>query len=187
MLHAPDAITLAERGIQQLRIEYEKFFNGAESIPPDALRMAVESQIKKLRQTKLSSVDNFRVTSLEAKFNSYREMFERRLRRLEEGRPIRPRKVPKKAEKKARPDPRRGVRLGKNLDGDGVQALYQELYRNTGNVDIDSFRSYLAKNLEAIRQRTGCREAEFRLVTEDGKAKLKVKPIAASKAAAGKE
>ena len=187
MSQGPDPITLADRGIQKLRIEYEKFFVGAESVPPDALRLSVAAQIKSLRTSKLSSVDSFRVNSIEAKYNSYSEMFERRLRRLEEGRSIRPRRTAVAAHEKTRPDPSRGVRLGESMDERGVEVLYQGLYGGKSNVDLESFRSHLAKNLEAIRQRTGCSEAELRLVTEDGKAKLKVKPIAASRAAASKE
>jgi hypothetical protein len=187
MSQGPDPITLADRGIQNLRIEYEKFFNGAASVPPDTLRLSVAAQIKKLRTSKLSSVDSFRVNSIEAKYNSYSEMFERRLRRLEEGRSIRPRRTAVAASEEARPDPQKGVRLGQSLDRQGVEALFQGLYSGKSNVDLESFRSHLAKNLAAIRQRTGCSEAEFRLVNEDGKAKLKVKPIAASRAAATKE
>ena len=79
------------------------------------------------------------------------------------------------------------MRLGESLDKRSVEALYQGLYRGSGRVDYDSFRTYLAKNLEAIRQKTGCQEAEVRLVTEDGNAKLKVRPIASSRSDTSKE
>jgi hypothetical protein len=31
----------------------------------------------------------------------------------------------------------------------------------------------------ALREKTGCREVQFRLATEDGKVKLKARPVAA--------
>ncbi len=187
MSPGPDPIALAEQGIQKLRVEFEKFFSGVESVPPEALRQSVETQIRNLKSANLTGVESFRASSVEARFNSYSEMFARRLRRIEEGRPIRPRKAAIETNVQARTDPRRGVCLDQELEHRGVEALYRGLYGNKGAVEFDSFRDYLAKNLAAIRQRTGCNEAEFRLVHEDGKAKLKVKPLAASRAAQGKE
>lgn len=180
-----EAIARAERAIERLRIEYEKYFNGAESIPPETFRQEVEHQIRKLGQRNLDSVEQFRVRNLEIRFNTYREMFQRRVRNLEEGRDVRQRIVHGAAESPHRPDPSEGIRLGGALEEDKVEALYQGLYQDSGRVDLESFRGFLAKNLDAIRQKTGCSEAEFRLVDEGGKPKLKVKPIAESRRSSG--
>ena len=46
--------------------------------------------------------------------------------------------------------------------------------------DLGSFRAYLGKQVDAIRQKTGCSDVQFRLALEDGKLKLKARPLAAS-------
>ena len=42
---------------------------------------------------------------------------------------------------------------------------------------IDSFQTYLRRQTEAIRQKTGCDEVQFRVAEEDGKLKLKARPV----------
>ena len=44
-------------------------------------------------------------------------------------------------------------------------------------MDLDRFGAYLERQAEAIRSKTGCREIQFRVAVEDGKMKLKAKPI----------
>ena len=40
-----------------------------------------------------------------------------------------------------------------------------------------AFRGYLAQQIESIRLKTGCDAVQFRIATEDGKLKLKAKPV----------
>jgi len=44
--------------------------------------------------------------------------------------------------------------------------------------DLASFGSYLQRQSAAIRAKTGCAEVQFRLAAEDGKLKLKARPLA---------
>jgi hypothetical protein len=174
-----EALDQLGRDIQQLRVDYERFFSGALPVPPEELRARVQGQIRHLRgQSLLSAVDSFRLGDFEARFSSYNELFNRRLRDLEEGRQPAARQAPPPAPK--RYDPEKGVVFSERVDPEGVEALYQGLASAPGEAprfDLDSFQTYLTRQVAAIRDKTGCSQVQFRLATEDGKVKLKARPV----------
>ncbi|HMB54933.1 MAG TPA: hypothetical protein VKU40_16570 [Thermoanaerobaculia bacterium] len=166
-----------EQGIATLRVEFEKFFNGAADVPPDDLRDSLRTEIRALRLANLkAAADNFRLAQLEARFNSFNELFNRRLRVAEEGR--RPSvRVPRERGF----DARRGVVVEGTLDSEVVEGLYAGLSAGKGRgpkFDLDTFRGYLEKQMETIRARTGRQRVRFRVEDDDGRLKLKAKPLA---------
>ncbi len=167
------------RDIRQLQIDFERFFNGGLPLPPEDLRGRIQIQLRNLRNTNATSaVDSFRMSDLEARFNTYNELFNRRLREREEGRNQAHRAVP--AAEKKRFDPAAGIVFGREVDPDAVEALYTGLASRPGDgprFDLDSFQTYLARQADAIRQKTGCSDVQFRLAEEDGKLKLKARPL----------
>lgn len=176
-----EALDLLGRDIQQLRVDFERFFSGALPFPPDDLRGRVQAQIRNLRNANLTApVDSFRLGDFEARFNSYNELFNRRLRDREEGRQPGMRHVPPPAPR--RYDPAQGIVFGERIDPEAAEALYQGLAAVPGDsprFDLDSFQTYLARQVSAIREKTGCTQVQFRLAAEDGKVKLKARPVAA--------
>ena len=44
-------------------------------------------------------------------------------------------------------------------------------------MDLGRFRAYLDRQAEVIRKKTGCAEIQFRIAVEEGKMKLKAKPL----------
>jgi len=168
--------------IRKLQIDFERFFNGGLHLPPEELRTRIQNQIRALRNlTITTSVDNFRLGDLEARFNSYNELFNRRIRDREEGRHAAARPV---VAERPRYDPEAGIVFGATVDPAAVEALYQGLAgRGEGpKFDLDSFQTYLARQAAALREKTGCNEVQFRLANEDGKLKLKARPVPAKSA-----
>jgi hypothetical protein len=170
------------RDVQQLRVDFERFFNGALPVPPEELRGRVQAQIRQLRgmSNLATAVDTFRLGDMEARFNSYNELFNRRVRDAEEGRHAAARQAPPPAPR--RYDPAQGITFGDRVDPEAAEALYQGLAAAPGDAprfDLDSFQTYLARQVTAIREKTGCAEVQFRLATEDGKVKLKARPVTA--------
>ena len=177
-----EALDHLGRDIQQLRVDFERFFNGALPFPPEELRGRVQAQIRNLRgmANLATAVDTFRLGDLEARFNSYNELFNRRLRDAEEGRLAAVRPAPPPAPRKY--DPAQGIVFGDRVDPEAVEALYQGLAAAPGGsprFDLDSFQTYLSRQATAIREKTGCTQVQFRLALEDGKVKLKARPVAA--------
>ena len=173
-----EALDQLQRDIRQLQIDFERFFNGGLPLPPDELRGRIQAQLRNLRNTSITAaVDSFRLGDLEARFNSYNEMYNRRVRDLEEGR------VPHQVfafVERPRFDPRSGVVFGSEIDPEAAEALYHGLASGPGEgpkFDLDSFQTYLRRQTEAIRQKTGCDEVQFRVAEEDGKLKLKARPV----------
>lgn len=163
--------------IQLLRVEFERFFNGASQIPPEELRNHIQKRLRHLRSANVqSATELFRLGSLEARFNTYNELFNRRLRDHEEGRsPVRAPVAPA-----ARYNVERGVVLDQGVDGEAVEALYQGLHSRADGrprFDLESFRSYLRRQVDTLQGKTGCQAVQFRLVEEEGKMKLKAKPL----------
>jgi len=175
-----EALDQLGRDIQQLRVDFERFFSGALPFPPEDLRGRVQAQIRNLRNVNLTApVDSFRLGDFEARFNSYNELFNRRLRDREEGRQPGVRHVPPAPR---RYDPAQGIVFGERIDPEAAEALYQGLAAVPGDAprfDLDSFQTYLARQVSAIREKTGCTQVQFRLAAEDGKMKLKARPVAA--------
>ncbi|HEX6200310.1 MAG TPA: MXAN_5187 C-terminal domain-containing protein [Thermoanaerobaculia bacterium] len=168
------------RDIVQMRILADRFFNGAPGVSfPDVERerTRIQAELRRLRNAQLTGVEeHFRLSSLEGKFNSYSERFQRRVRRMEEGTPL----AGPRSERAERPDARAGVVLDDRMDRGAVEALYESLLDASGGrprFDLDSFRTYLDRQLSAIRTKTGCERVVFRVAEEDGKTKLKARPV----------
>ncbi len=47
--------------------------------------------------------------------------------------------------------------------------------------DLATFGAYLERQAAAIREKSGCEEVHFRLATEDGKLKLKARPLSGAR------
>jgi hypothetical protein len=164
------------RDLKQLQVDYERFFNGALPFPPEELRTRIQGQLRQLRNLNLTAaVDNFRMADLEARYNTYNELWNRRVRDLEEGRHARPQTA---APETPRYDVERGILVAGPVAPEAAEALYQGLARSEApKFDLDSFRAYLERQAAAIRTRTGCGQVQFRLAAEDGKMKLKARPV----------
>jgi hypothetical protein len=170
------AIDRLAQEVRQLRIDFERFFAGDLPAPPEGLRTQILAHLRELRNANLqSAIDNFRLGSVEAQFNAYNELFNRRLREREEGRA----RVPPPPA--AHLDPGSGVVVGAAPEAGAVEALFQRLYgrgSRAAKVDLETFRTYLTSQVTSIRGKTGCAAVQFRVTEEGGKLKLKAKPVA---------
>lgn len=170
-----------EQDIERLRIDTEKFLAGVEKRLPEGARQAIQRQLRLLRDEPLqTAADHFRFAGLEARFNTFQELFSRRLRALEEGRGavVRPAVVPAPPR---RIDPAVGIVVAGRPDGQEAAQLLQAVIAQGaggGHLDLDRFSSYLAEQAEAIRAKTGCAAVQFRLAAEEGgRVKLKARPL----------
>jgi hypothetical protein len=174
-----EALDQLGRNIQQLRIEFERFFSGGVAVPPEELRNRIAMQLRQFRSLNLTAaVDSFRLSDLEARFNPYNELFNRRLREREEGR--QPGRATAEIELPSRYDVAAGILVADSIEPAAAEALYVGLSKGGGEAprfDLGSFQTYIERQAAAIRARTGCNQVQFRLADEDGKLKLKARPI----------
>lgn len=179
MIDRRDDMDRLEFGIKRLRIDFERFFNGALATPPEELRGRLQRQIRDLRgEPMMTAADRFRLSNLEARFNTFNERFRRRLLRIERG--VDP---PRPNLNDPTTQPRGPVILDPTLAPSSVERLWRQLAdRRTGRpairADLDTFRGYLARQLEQIHSKTGCERVEMRVEAEGDRLKLKARPMA---------
>ncbi|MEM7351774.1 MAG: MXAN_5187 C-terminal domain-containing protein [Acidobacteriota bacterium] len=160
--------------IQRFRVDSQRFFAGDLPVPPEEQRERILAELRRLRGASLKgAAANFRLGSLEAQFQSHLDLFGRRLRARELGADGGARVT----EKKDRYDATKGIVVGSKDRKEAVAALYEGLYRYNPKMDLERFRTYIDRQTEAIRAKTGCQEIQFRIAVQDGKTKLKAKPL----------
>lgn len=159
--------------IQKFRIDAQRFFAGDLKLPPDEQREKIAAELRQLRgpSRRVGAAARFRLGTLEAQFQSHLDLFGRRLRERELG------AAQAAATAAPPPDPKAGVLIGQKPDPAAVEALYEGLHRHNPKMDLYRFHAYIERQAEAIRTKTGCREIQFRIAVQDGKTKLKARPI----------
>jgi hypothetical protein len=198
MIKADDLDQL-EHDIRKLQIEWEKYFAGLETRTPNVLQGKVERTIREwLRGEERNSTLRYRSQSLTARFNSLNQLWQKRLRALEEGRPLGvhrggllrpgmtppPDPPPPPEPAAARHEPAPPVRVADvGQDREQVRALFDsfvEARRQAGEnavVRFESFEKLIAKQAGRMRTDKGARAVDFRLETRGGKVSLKAKPV----------
>lgn len=167
-----------QREIDQFRVDSQRFFGGDLNVPPEELKERIAANLRRLRAlaSRSGTVGSFRLNSLESTFNSQLDLYGRRLREQETGGK---RRLPPREKE---PDPMTdGVIVGRGGRSNAVETLYKGLYLRQGqrspSMDLEKFRGYIEQQTQKIRQKTGADGVQFRIAMEDGKMKLKAKPV----------
>jgi hypothetical protein len=187
-----------DRSIRQLEIEWGKFFGGVEKKPPSELKGRVETLIRRYAYAELrNNTERFRYQTLTARYNTLNELWGKRLRALEEGKPMGvhglkadalPPPAPPRA---ASAEPGRPSAGGPGefrvahpeRDVEAVRSLFDrflEARRKAGEsagVKFESFQKLIAQQASKILSEKGASAVDFRLETKDGKVSLKAKPV----------
>jgi len=179
-------LNLLDARLKQLRVEYEQYFLGARKREPQLVRGEVQKIVSYYANVPIRNTGHrFRFNNLRARFFTLRRHWDDTLRKVEEGRyerhrfqadlHERERGVAGEAEAPATPPLRDEL--------DHLFEAWVEARAATGQPTAGLSRERLAAQLEqqsaAIRERFGSAEVRFRVVVEDGRAKLKATPVSA--------
>jgi hypothetical protein len=172
--------------LKQLRMEYEQYFLGARKREPQQLRGEVNKVVAHyanapIRNTALRFLFNNR----RARYYTHKRLWDETCRKIEEGtyerhlfqaelhereRAERRKKLPASA--KAAPAPG---------GDDALFAEYVDARTKSGQgaagLTRDKFAALLRQQEDAIRTKFGAAQVKFRVVLEDGRAKLKATPV----------
>ena len=192
----PEDLEQIEKSIKLLQIEWEKFFGGVEKKPPTDLKAKVEALIRRHANAEIrNNTERFRYQNLTARYNTFNEMWGKRLRALEEGRimgvhgphasklppPAPPTRAERAAARAATPgevriqDPER--------DSEAMRSLFDRFLEErqktgeSGAVKFEGFRKLIAQQANRILSEKGGQAVSFRLETKDGKVSLKAKAL----------
>jgi hypothetical protein len=183
--------------IRQLQVKWDLFFNGQEKKPPSEMQSQVEALVRRYANAEIrNNGERFRYQSLTARYTTFNELWQKRLRAREEGKAfgvhgLRAERLPPPAPP-APPPPRAPARAAAagevrvadpSRDSAAVRDLYDrfvEEKRRAGDRTapaFDSFRDLIGKQTERIRAEKGAAAVDFRLETKDGKVSLKARIV----------
>ena len=183
-----DDLSQLETSIRQLQIEWEKFFGGVERKPPTDLKTRVEAKIRKHANAEIrNNTERFRYQNLTARYNTLNELWTKRLRALEEGRPmgLHGSKIPHAPPPPPPPPAARRpseYRVRRPDDTEVVRELFDQYQQaralaGEGAVKFESFQKVIAQQASRILTEKGGQAVEFRVETKDGKVSLKAKAV----------
>jgi hypothetical protein len=170
-------LTQLEAGLKQLEAEYNMFFAGRLPKPPWETRARIEAIVKRLDRGYIPNYgDRFRFSTLQSRFATFIDLWDRGQRAREEGRPgpfaqQRPKEIGRKGPEDrilhvaAFRDPLREV--------DKLTELYESLSearREVGEdqVPFHKFAELVKNQVKKLRQ-SGSPEVAFRVAVKDGK------------------
>jgi len=192
----PEDLDRLDVTIRQLQVKWDLFFNGQEKKPPSDLQSQVESLIKRYANTEIrNNGERFRYQSLSARYTTFNELWQKRLRAREEGKPfgvhgLRAEQLPPPPARPPAREPRSApatpgeIRVtNATRDTAAVRALYErfvEEQRRAGETHapvFESFRDLITQQTERIRAEKGAQAVDFRLETRNGKVSLKARIV----------
>jgi hypothetical protein len=181
-----------EQHIFLLKIEYEKYFSGIEKIEPVRDREAVRRMVRDLMEQQIrSSAQRFRFQSLKSRFQSFELYWTRNLVMIERG--IHPKmrfradlKEKKAPAEPALPPEQQEVLRQRQEQMEREERAYRIVYDRymeartkcgqSADLSFDAVRDVLKKQVRTIKSTYQCESVKFRVVVEDGKARLKAMP-----------
>lgn len=178
-----------EASLRRLELEYNQYFAGSLPRPPWETRQRVEALLRRFDRAYIqSAVDRFRLSTLQSRFSTFIDLWDRALRAREEGRPgpffRGPRPVAPEPEPE-RPAERvvgAATVMDPARDSEKLEALYDSLVaarRETGTEEALPFHRFaqIVKTQVSKLQQSGNREVAFRVTIKDGKVAFTAKGL----------
>jgi hypothetical protein len=174
-------LLVLERKLMQLKLDYERYFLGTRPREPVMLRGEVHKQITLLANTAIPNTAlRFKFGSIVSRYQSFQRRWNETLRQIEQGTYSRHRfkaglhEEERAAAAPAAPSGRRGGDL------DELYEAYVEARRSCGqSADLtpEALRKAIAQQESALRERFGGGSYRFKVVVEDGRARLKASRV----------
>ncbi|MBT0652108.1 MXAN_5187 C-terminal domain-containing protein [Geomobilimonas luticola] len=176
----PEDIARFEQDLGELIIKYEQYFLGIEKREPLKLLQTVEKSSRKYTPANIvNTMHRFKYNALIARFNSYRQHWNRIVRLIEEGKYSRDQFKMKLHEQGGD----NGRHLHEPVGSAEAERLYQQYlearkacHLPTGTITLDLIASTIAKQKPLLTEKYHCEQIEFKVVIEDGKPKIKARP-----------
>jgi hypothetical protein len=176
-------LTRFEQQLGELITRYEQYFIGLEKREPLPLLSEVEKIVRRYAGTPINNtMYKHKFTMLVARFNTYREHWNRIIRLIEEGRYSRDRFISDLHLRQGGPAVSSRGEFGRQQQDNELERVYQEFReaRKACNLPVDKLsRDLVAATIEkkkpALAARLGTDDLTFRVVVENGKPKIKAR------------
>jgi hypothetical protein len=167
-----------EADLKQLEAEYNMFFSGRLPKPPWDTRSRVEAEVKKMDRGHIPNTgDRFRFTTLQSRYATFIDLWDRGLRAREEGRPGPFAQKPTSSEPAKKGPEDRILHVSSFRDPvreiDKLTDLYESLAEARREIGEEAppFHKFaeLVKNQVKKLRDSGSPEVAFRVAVKDGK------------------
>jgi len=175
-----------EKSIEDLRNQFEQYFMGSRKRAPEQEKTSLQFRIRRLSNQSISNTRHrFRFQQLVAKFNSYNQYWNRTMQKIESGtyfRDLKRAQLHSGPVDAPPPSPGRRPAAKKDDTDAEVDRLHRELIdarkklNQSTNISKEKIAQTIKKQAPELKKRYKGREVEFKVVVEDGKAKLKATP-----------
>ena len=184
---SPAEIQQLEQRLEQLRIRYEQYFLGIEKMEPATDRTKLKRAIlQAVEDPTNNTAVRFRLGNLKQKMATLENYWNRINKQIEEG-TYRRHQFKAKLHEQMAAEQRGGggaghVDLSDAGSGsayDDVVSKYRQLQQQSGQEPVapERLAAMLQKQERQLREKYGARKVEFRVTVEDGKPKLKARPV----------
>jgi hypothetical protein len=171
-------LAVLEADLKRLEAEYNMFFAGRLPRPPWETRGRVEAMVKRLDRAHIGNYgDRFRFTTLQSRFATFIDLWDRGLRAREEGRPGPFAQPSRKAEERPKKPEDRILHVTTFSDPlremDKLHDLYDSLAearREAGQeaIPFHKFTDLIKTQVTTLKEK-GSPEVAFRVAVKDGK------------------
>lgn len=183
---AEDMIVLDTK-LKMLKNEYEQYFLGTRKREPVMLRGEVNKMVAIYANISINNTGlRFKFNNLRARWSAFKRLWDDNLRKIEQGCYERHLFKANLREREMRDSSERRQQAAANDSGPTEKDFFEAYVsarksagQGVEGLTPEKLRSALSKQEKAIRDKTGCDRVRFRVIVEDGKAKLKATPIRA--------
>jgi hypothetical protein len=168
-------IAILDRKVMQLKLDYERYFLGTRPREPIQLRGEVQKLVAQLSNQAIQNTAlRFKFGSICSRYQAFKRQWNETLRKIEDGTYSRHRFKAELHEHERGLDEAHEGAAGV---ADALFEDYREARRRCGqsveNLSPEKLAAILERQREELRRRFGDAEFRFKVVIEDGKAKLK--------------
>jgi hypothetical protein len=188
-----EELKLLEIKLNQLKLDYEKYFIGTRPTEPAQLRSEIQKTIIKWSNTRITnSALRFKFNSMNGRYQAFKRQWDGVLRQIEAGTykrhifkanlhdrergiadeaPEQSALETASANSKAAPAAARGSRADDLFDA--YRAAMKSAGQDTSGLSRAKLEAAIAKQEAAVKKQLGCAKVDFKVVVQDGKVKLK--------------
>ncbi len=176
--------------LKQLKLDYDRYFLGSRPREPAVLRGEVDKLVAIYsNQAIRNSAQRFRFSSICSRYQAFKRQWNEILRQMEQGTYVRHR-FKAELHGRDRVDEPEAAGAQETRAASAAERLYQE-YRaarescgqETKSLTPSALERVLAQQRETLRERFGDVDIRFRVVIEDGRAKIKASRLGGSSGA----
>jgi hypothetical protein len=177
-----------------LKIQYEKYFSGTEKIEPSREREMLQRFVRDITEDATgikNPTQRHRFDGLKARLGSYEYYWTRQLRMLEQGthprqkfkQKIRDQEKEELLRAEGEKLARQRRRNNSEREEEAYRSVYQQYMDVRGkcgqdvNVPFETVRQALEKQAGVLKAKYKCKSIRFKVVEEDGKARVKAIPV----------